>query len=62
MTGEQENGVNYAKAVSDAWTEFVDKHGFSFSDMHTEQSDKIGKAFMAGWITGIGSINGNSAK
>ena len=48
--------VSYAKALSDAWTEFVDKHKVINS------SDKIGQAFMAGWITGIGSINGNSAK
>ena len=51
--------VSYAKAVSDAWNEFVDKHHFSFSELHTEKADKVGKAFMAGWITGIGSINGN---
>lgn len=62
MTGEQQGAVNYAKALSDAWQGFVDKHGFSFSGLHSEHGDLVSKAFMAGWITGIGSINGNSAE
>ena len=49
--------VSYAKSLSEAWNEFVDKHGFFYAEL--QHSDKIGKAYMAGWITGIGSINGN---
>lgn len=48
--------ISYARAVSEAWNQFMDEKGLVFSDMHTEHGDKIGRAFMAGWITGIGSI------
>ena len=52
--------ISYAQSLTDAWNEFVDKHGIYFAEMHTENADKIGKAYMAGWITGIGSINANA--
>lgn len=57
MTGEQENGVNYAKALSDAWNSFVDRQGFYFSSFAAPQNDLVSKAFMAGWITGLGSLS-----
>lgn len=57
MTGEQENGVNYAKALSDAWHQFCMRHDIAMYHA-SERKELVGKAFMAGWITGLGSING----
>ena len=56
MTGEQENAVNYAKAVSDAWNKFCAEHGLTMY-VASENKEPIGKAFMAGWITGLGSLS-----
>ena len=56
MTGEQENGVNYAKALSDAWTRFCATHDLTMY-VASENKEPIGKAYMAGWITGLGSLS-----
>ena len=50
--------VSYAQALSDAWYAFCAKHELTIY-YESENKGLIGKAFMAGWITGIGSINGN---
>lgn len=48
--------VSYAKALSDAWNRFCAEHGLTMY-VASENKEPIGKAFMAGWITGLGSLS-----
>lgn len=41
----------------DAWVDFANKHGLTASN-DTKWS-KTGEAFMAGYLTGLGSLNAN---
>lgn len=49
-----------ASDLYEAWVDFANKHGITA--VSDNKWSKTGEAFMAGYLAGIGSINGNSAK
>ena len=46
--------MSEASDLYDAWVEFANKHGITAIG---DKWDKTGKAFMAGYLSGIGSIH-----